>query len=193
MEIPQEWPTNHDSPWFATPQQTPEGYEQQPQQQGYERAYDPEPPYGEWYEEQPAEAFDSSQTGEFRIPSGPNRTRPLQVPGPRQEQLPDQEPPAPAPARAAQAAQAAQDTHTDANVQPEPEAPEAAEQAAPTEEQLYQVFRQSIKGEGIPTPGAFAADVETAYGVRLGPREVRDSMDRFTARLNDELLEDHIA
>lgn len=45
----------------------------------------------------------------------------------------------------------------------------------------------------MPTPGAFASNVEAAYGLRLQSREVNQYMDRFATRFNNELLEDHIA
>ncbi|MEV0126337.1 DUF2637 domain-containing protein [Streptomyces sp. NPDC050703] len=77
--------------------------------------------------------------------------------------------------------------------QSQPQPQEAAPQTVPTVEDLYLVFRQSIAGEGMPTPGAFHANVEAAYGLRLPPRELNAYMDQFTARLNDELMEDHIA
>ncbi|MFD4634212.1 DUF2637 domain-containing protein [Streptomyces sp. NPDC058284] len=80
--------------------------------------------------------------------------------------------------------------------QPEPEPrPEhgPAPAPGPSEDDLYQVFRHSIEGEGMPTPGAFAANVEAAYGLRLQAREVNHYMDEFIARLENELMEDHIA
>ncbi|WAL97113.1 DUF2637 domain-containing protein [Streptomyces sp. Je 1-369] len=64
---------------------------------------------------------------------------------------------------------------------------------APSDEDLYQVFRHSIEGEGMPTPGAFAANAEAAFGLRLQSRELNNYMDRFSARLENELMEDHIA
>ncbi|MEV3857503.1 DUF2637 domain-containing protein [Streptomyces sp. NPDC050095] len=63
----------------------------------------------------------------------------------------------------------------------------------PTDDDLYLVFRQSIEGEGLPTPGAFAANVEMQHGVRLQPRDVNRYMDLFAARLDKDLLDDHIA
>ncbi len=70
---------------------------------------------------------------------------------------------------------------------------EGVPRAAPSDENLYQVFRYSIEGEGMPTPGTFAANVEAAYGLRLQARELNQYIDQFTARLNSDLLEDHIA
>ncbi|MFE1766648.1 DUF2637 domain-containing protein [Streptomyces angustmyceticus] len=71
--------------------------------------------------------------------------------------------------------------------------PAQAPAAAPTDEDLYQVFRHSIEGEGMPTPGAFAANLEAQYGVRLEPRDVNRYVDRFSDRLNAELMDEHIA
>ncbi|WP_418952811.1 hypothetical protein [Streptomyces formicae] len=45
----------------------------------------------------------------------------------------------------------------------------------------------------MPTPGAFAANVEATYGLRLQSKALNSYMDQFTARLNNELMEDHIA
>ncbi|WP_187363869.1 DUF2637 domain-containing protein [Streptomyces piniterrae] len=71
--------------------------------------------------------------------------------------------------------------------------PTQAPAAAPTEEDFYQVFRRSIEGEGMPTPGAFAANLEAQYGTRLPPRDLNRYMDQFSNRLNAELMDDHIA
>jgi len=70
---------------------------------------------------------------------------------------------------------------------------EGVQEAMPSAEELYQVFRQSIEGEGMPTPGAFASNVELTYGLRLQARELNQYMDQFAARLNNDLMEDHIA
>ncbi|GGV26340.1 membrane protein [Streptomyces spectabilis] len=111
-----QWaPGQHGSPWFAAPQpQRPQGEAPLP--------YDPEGPYEEWYEEQDQEAYETFEgarpyarpaepdAAEFRVPSGPGRTRPLAngtangqlIPNPRAEQAPDDEPePLPEPAEGA--------------------------------------------------------------------------------------------
>ncbi|MFH8633248.1 DUF2637 domain-containing protein [Streptomyces lydicus] len=77
---------------------------------------------------------------------------------------------------------------------PEP-APQLAQTpaGAPTDEDLYQVFRRSIEGEGMPTRGAFVANLEAQYGTRLQERELNRYMDQFSNRLNAELMEEHIA
>ncbi len=71
--------------------------------------------------------------------------------------------------------------------------PAPAPAAAPTDEDLYQVFRHSIEGEGMPTPGAFAANLEAQYGLRLRSRDLNRCMDQFSDRLNAELMDEHIA
>ncbi|GFE10849.1 DUF2637 domain-containing protein [Streptomyces caniferus] len=71
--------------------------------------------------------------------------------------------------------------------------PAPAPAAAPTDEDLYQVFRHSIEGEGMPTPGAFAANLEAQYGIRLQSRDLNRYVDQFSDRLNAELMDEHIA
>ncbi|MGW2392102.1 DUF2637 domain-containing protein [Streptomyces lydicamycinicus] len=71
--------------------------------------------------------------------------------------------------------------------------PAPAPAAAPTDEDLYQVFRHSIEGEGMPTQGAFAANLQAQYGIRLRARDLHRYMDQFSDRLNAELLDEHIA
>ncbi|MFJ4711409.1 DUF2637 domain-containing protein [Streptomyces sp. NPDC088785] len=69
----------------------------------------------------------------------------------------------------------------------------AAPASAPSDEDLYQVFRYSIDGEGMPTPGAFQANVEAAYSSRLSQRDLARYHEMFTKRLNAEFVDDHIA
>ncbi|WP_406477546.1 DUF2637 domain-containing protein [Streptomyces platensis] len=71
--------------------------------------------------------------------------------------------------------------------------PAQAPAAAPTDEDLYQVFRHSIEGEGMPTPGAFAANLQAQYGMRLQSRDLNRYMEQFSDRLNAELMDEHIA
>ncbi|WP_328386031.1 DUF2637 domain-containing protein [Streptomyces sp. NBC_00400] len=71
--------------------------------------------------------------------------------------------------------------------------PAPAPAAAPTDEDLYQVFRHSIEGEGMPTPGAFAANLDAQYGIRLQSRDLNRYVDQFSDRLNAELMDEHIA
>ncbi|QCD57468.1 hypothetical protein CEB94_23425 [Streptomyces hawaiiensis] len=64
----------------------------------------------------------------------------------------------------------------------------------PTEEDYYQVFRESTKGgNGAPTPRGFISDVEATYGVALDEAEVKRMVKRFSNRLNAELTDEHIA
>ncbi|MER7184847.1 hypothetical protein ABT404_36195, partial [Streptomyces hyaluromycini] len=68
------------------------------------------------------------------------------------------------------------------------------EPPAPSEEDYYLVFRESIKtGNGAPTPRGFIADVEATYGVALDEAESKRMVARFSNRLNAELAEEHIA
>ncbi|MEW2393265.1 DUF2637 domain-containing protein [Streptomyces venezuelae] len=154
---------NHASPWFAA----------------HNASYAPVAPYDEWYAEQERQqAPDGAQEQQqeyagqqfqeeqqaFPVPNGAGGTRPLGEGTQQQPEVPAQGPvQGPAPA------------------------------PAPSDEDLYQVFRHSIEGEGMPTPGAFAANAEAAFGLRLQSRELNNYMDRFTARLDNELMEDHIA
>lgn len=45
----------------------------------------------------------------------------------------------------------------------------------------------------MPTPGAFAANLEAQYGTRLRSRDLNRYMDQFSDRLNAELMDEHIA
>ncbi|PWI45561.1 DUF2637 domain-containing protein [Streptomyces sp. ICBB 8177] len=152
------------SQWFATPQHVE-----------YTGDYDPhyEPPAYDVPVQEP-------QPQEIPVPE-PRAAEP--VPDPAEVQAEDR-PPASAPEPPLQVPNGA------GGVRP---LGKGAQEAGSSEEELYQVFRRSIAGEGMPTPGAFAANVEAEYGLRLKSREVNHYMDQFTARLNNELMEDHIA
>ncbi|MEU6176311.1 DUF2637 domain-containing protein [Streptomyces coeruleorubidus] len=64
----------------------------------------------------------------------------------------------------------------------------------PTEEDYYQIFRESTKGgNGAPTPRGFIGDVEATYGVTLDEAESKRMVNRFSNRLNAELTDEHIA
>jgi hypothetical protein len=67
-----------------------------------------------------------------------------------------------------------------------PEPPE------PTEEDYYQVFRQSIDGS-FPTPRVLGDNIQATYGSTLSVSELKNLTERFQARFNTELEEDHIA
>ncbi|MER7814300.1 DUF2637 domain-containing protein [Streptomyces sp. NPDC096153] len=168
------------SQWFTTPQDVRYQGDYDPD---YEPpTYVPGPDHQAWYEGQPQHV---------PVPQ-PRAAEPEALPQPRPEPEPVAQPQAPEPEPPA-----AQD--------PEPkfQVPngaggirplgEGVQEALPSDENLYQVFRRSIEGEGMPTPGAFASNVEAAYGLRLQSREVNQYMDRFATRFNNELLEDHIA
>ncbi|MER5441332.1 hypothetical protein [Streptomyces sp. NPDC002790] len=65
-------------------------------------------------------------------------------------------------------------------------APELVEQ--PTDDELYQVFRGSIEGEGLPTPKAFAANAEAQYGVRMTAEDVSRYMNQFAVRFEQDMM-----
>jgi hypothetical protein len=151
------------SPWFAA--QTPQEilYEG-----GYDPTYVPEEQYQQWYEDQQAQAYEPGpeETGSFPIPAGPGRTRQLGEGGaPEPEQLPI----------------------------PGPRDELTLPDDMSREDAYYQVFRQSINGQGLPTTREFGANIEAAYGVALSDSTLKRYMGRFQNRLNAELQEDHIA
>ncbi|MFG2828896.1 DUF2637 domain-containing protein [Streptomyces sp. NPDC048434] len=156
------------SQWFAAPQQVR-------YQGNYDPAYvpeqEPQPPYNE---HQPS--YDEHQ----QVPT----REPAPVPAPR---APEPEPQVPVPNGAGGTRPLGKGT-PDTGPQPA-----QAPAAAPTDEDLYQVFRHSIEGEGMPTPGAFAANLEAQYGIRLRSRDLNQYVDQFSDRLNAEMMDEHIA
>ncbi|MFJ7076323.1 DUF2637 domain-containing protein [Streptomyces sp. NPDC098781] len=66
------------------------------------------------------------------------------------------------------------------------------ERPDPTEEDYYQVFRQSIDGS-FPTPRVLGDNIQATYGSTLSVSELKNLTERFQARFNTELEEDHIA
>ncbi|QNS04815.1 DUF2637 domain-containing protein [Streptomyces xanthii] len=156
------------SQWFA-----------QQRQVEYHGGYDPsfEPPtfvpeeeHQDWYEEQPQQI-------------------PVPVPRPRAaepEPVVQQEFPVPDGAGGTRPL-------GDGAPQPQPQEAQAEGAAAPSDEDLYQVFRYSIDGEGMPTPAAFQANVEATYGAQLEQRDLARYHELFSKRLNAELMDDHIA
>ncbi|MET9496661.1 DUF2637 domain-containing protein [Streptomyces sp. NPDC006552] len=136
----------------------------QPYQGGYDPTYVPEQEHQDWYEEQPQQI-------------------PVPVPRPRQAAAEPEfvDPQFPVPNGAGGTRPLGDGVQ------------EEAVAAAPSEEELYRVYRQAIQGEGVPSPGRFAADVEDSFGIRLQPRDVNRYADLFEARYNAELMEDHIA
>ncbi|MFJ6017339.1 DUF2637 domain-containing protein [Streptomyces sp. NPDC092952] len=159
------------SQWFSAPRNTP-------YQGGYDPNYDP--------------ASQQSHPSQAPQIPQPRAAEPEPGPEPVQEQPPAQQP---------------QEQQPPQEPQPEPEPHvqvpngaggtrplgEGTPATTPSDEELYEVFRYSIAGEGMPTPGAFAANVEATYGLRLQSRKLNQYMDRFSARFNNELMEDHIA
>ncbi|MBO1337828.1 DUF2637 domain-containing protein [Streptomyces sp. VRA16 Mangrove soil] len=152
------------SQWFAQQRQVEYHGDYQP---AFEApTFVPEQEHQEWYEEQPQQ---------IPVPAS------VPVPHPRAaEPEPAPEPEFPVPNGAG-------------GTRPLGDGVQEAAPAAPTEDDLYQVFRQSIQGEGLPTPGAFAANVEAQYGISLQPRDVNRFMDQFAARFDKDLMDEHIA
>ncbi|WP_037674567.1 DUF2637 domain-containing protein [Streptomyces griseus] len=159
------------SQWFATPHPTDVEY-----QGGYDPNYEP-PVYAPPQEQQ---AFYNGQPQQIPVP----------VPQPRAAEPQAAAEPTPVPAREQAPEPHVQVPNGAGGTRP---LGEGVPEATPSDEDLYQVFRYSIDGEGMPTPGAFAANVEAAYGLRLQSRDLNQYMDQFAARLNSELMEDHIA
>ncbi|MEU6175546.1 DUF2637 domain-containing protein [Streptantibioticus parmotrematis] len=170
------------SQWFATPQDVE-------YTGGYDPDYEPDYDLPAYYEPEPGDPQ------EIPLPQ-PRAAEPRPTPVPAPEQNQDR-------AQVQEQEQVQDQTQAPA---PEPQVQvpngaggvrplgKGAQDGAPsTDEELYQVFRRSIAGEGMPTPGAFAANVEAEYGLRLQSRELNHYMDQFTTRLNNELMEDHIA
>ncbi|MFH8934171.1 DUF2637 domain-containing protein [Streptomyces griseosporeus] len=62
----------------------------------------------------------------------------------------------------------------------------------PTEEDYYQVFRQSINGS-YPTPRELIDNVQAEFGIALPAEDAKRMVNRFTNRHNAQLEEDHIA
>ncbi|MEV6112562.1 DUF2637 domain-containing protein [Streptomyces sp. NPDC052109] len=65
-------------------------------------------------------------------------------------------------------------------------------QPDPTEDDYYQVFRQSIDGS-YPTPRVLGDNIQATYGTTLSPSALKTLVDRFQQRHSAELEEDHIA
>ncbi|WP_338697605.1 DUF2637 domain-containing protein [Streptomyces sp. Q6] len=181
----QQMATEQQGPGQPVPGQQPVAARQQvaeapsqwfaePQPKEYHGGYDPgfEPPtfvpeqeHQEWYEEQPQQ-----------IPVPVPRPR-----GPEPEPVPVTEPEFPVPNGAG-------------GTRPLGDGVAEAAAEGPTEDDLYRMFRLSREDGMMPTPGAFAANVEAQYpGVRMQGQDLRNYMDLFTPRLERELLDDHVA
>ncbi|SEE81701.1 Protein of unknown function [Streptomyces sp. 2112.3] len=153
--------------WFAAPQQVAYQGDYDPMfvpEQEHQPSYDAHQ-QAPAHEQAPVPPPRTPEPGpQVPVPNGAGGTRPLGTGTPEAA-------PQPAPAQAQAQAPA----------------------ATPTDEDLYQVFRHSIEGEGMPTPGAFAANLDAQYGIRLRSRELNRYMDQFSDRLNAELMDEHIA
>ncbi|MFF8791025.1 DUF2637 domain-containing protein [Streptomyces sp. NPDC015125] len=180
------------SQWFAAPQQVTYQGDYDPAyvpEQEPQPSYDaPQPPYNA-----PQAAYDAHRPAYNEHRQEPAREQApargqAAVPPPR---TPEPDPQVPVPNGAGGTRPLGMGT-PEAPPQPTP-APAPAPAAAPTDEDLYQVFRHSIEGEGMPTPGAFAANLDAQYGIRLRSRELNRYMDQFSDRLNAEMMDDHIA
>ncbi|MGW7577369.1 DUF2637 domain-containing protein [Streptomyces sp. NPDC054765] len=169
------------SQWFAAPQQVT-------YQGGYDPAYVPEQEHQpSSYEHRPSyDEHPVSYDGHQQMPAQDQ----VPVPAPR---APQPEPPVPVPNGAGGTRPLGKGTpEADPEADPQP-APAPAAPTAPTDEDLYQVFRRSIEGEGMPTPGTFASNLAAQYGIRLRSRDLNRYMDEFSDRLNAELMDEHIA
>ncbi|MET8470166.1 DUF2637 domain-containing protein [Streptomyces sp. NPDC006422] len=62
--------------------------------------------------------------------------------------------------------------------------------AEPSDDDLYQVFRSSIDGE-LPTPQAFATNVEAQYGHRLSREDAERYLGQFAVRFDQDLMGDY--
>ncbi|GGX65160.1 DUF2637 domain-containing protein [Streptomyces anandii] len=65
-------------------------------------------------------------------------------------------------------------------------------QPEPSEEDYYQVFRQSIDGS-YPTPRVLGDNIQATYGTMLSPSALKSLAERFQSRHSAELEDDHIA
>ncbi|MGP4084222.1 DUF2637 domain-containing protein [Streptomyces sp. KR55] len=130
---------------------------------GYDPTYDPEAAYARWYEEQ-------QQAEQYQ--------QQYEAPPPPPEPSPEDTGTFPIPVGPNRTRELGEGGGT-----PAPD---------PTEEDYYQVFRQSINGS-LPTPSQFVDSVEATYGITLPQPEANRMVNRFSNRFNAELEEDHIA
>jgi hypothetical protein len=130
---------------------------------GYNPAYDPQEPYDGWYQEQlEAEQYQDQYQEE----------PPLQEPSPEDTGT------FPVPVHGNRTRQLGEGGGTPA--------------VAPTEEDYYQIFRQSIDGS-LPTPRVLGDNIQATYGTTLSVSELKNLTERFQHRFNTELEENHIA
>ncbi|MET9829059.1 DUF2637 domain-containing protein [Streptomyces sp. NPDC006385] len=131
---------------------------------GYNPSYDPQEHYEDWYEEQlRAEQYQDQYQEE----------------PPAQEPAPEETGTFPIPVTGNRTRRLGE-----GGGPPEP--------SDPTEEDYYQVFRQSIDGS-FPTPRVLGDNIQATYGRTLSVSELKTLTERFQNRFNTELEEDHIA
>ncbi|CAM5488178.1 Membrane protein OS=Streptomyces viridochromogenes OX=1938 GN=ACM01_40500 PE=4 SV=1 [Streptomyces viridochromogenes] len=130
---------------------------------GYDAQYDPQGHLEDWYAEQ-------QQAEQYRDQF--EEEPPLQEPSPEDTGT------FPIPVTSARTRQLGEGGGT-----PAPE---------PSEEDYYQVFRQSIDGS-YPTPRVLGDNIEATYGTSLSPSDLKTMAERFQQRHSAELEEDHIA
>ncbi|MGW7659159.1 DUF2637 domain-containing protein [Streptomyces sp. NPDC054756] len=130
---------------------------------GYDAQYDPQGHLEDWYaEQQQAEQYRDQYEEE----------PPLQEPSPEDTGT------FPIPVTSARTRQLGEGGGT-----PAPE---------PSDDDYYQVFRQSIDGS-YPTPRVLGDNIEATYGTSLSPSDLKTMAERFQQRHSAELEEDHIA
>ncbi|MFC7310722.1 hypothetical protein ACFQVC_41730, partial [Streptomyces monticola] len=168
---PQPQPQPEPNPWFKAPP---------PQQVPYEGGYDPtyEPAHEPEPQHEPEPLPEPEYDSAFRVPSGPGRTRPLTIPGPRTEAGPEPE--------------------------PEPEPEEAPASALPDditrEEAYFGAFRKYVSEHGdFPNARQFGIYLQDLYGVKgqsggpLSESTLRPYVREFRGRYQEELDAEHIA
>ncbi|MYT72075.1 MULTISPECIES: DUF2637 domain-containing protein [unclassified Streptomyces] len=193
---PQQQSRPEPAPQHPQQPQQPEQAQPGPQQHPEAPGADPEADAqaSQWFAQQRAVEYHGGYDPDFVPPAAPvhgPEPRPVQEEAPQQLLVPHPRAAEPEPS---------------APAEPEPEFPVpngaggtrqlgdgAAQPSAPSDEDLYQVFRYSIQGEGMPTPGAFQANVEATYGSRLSQRDLARYHEMFSKRLNAEFVDDHIA
>ncbi|MFI6929747.1 DUF2637 domain-containing protein [Streptomyces sp. NPDC050287] len=174
-QYPEPEPEPEVNPWL---------HARDPQQVEYHGGYDPtyEPPEQDeqWY----AQQLQAEQYQEQRLPF-PEQRQPYRG---GQEQYADESP-------------AAEPSGEETGSFPIPAGPGRTRELGegggtplvePTEEDYYQVFRQSINGS-LPTAREFGYNAEAEFGVNIPEQEAKRLVTRFTNRFNAELEEDHIA
>ncbi|WP_425830874.1 DUF2637 domain-containing protein [Streptomyces fractus] len=151
----------------------------------------------QWFREPRPKEYHGDYDPSFEPQPQPH-PEPEPDPRPRQQQQQQQQQPIPVPAPRA--------PEPEPVIEPEPGfpvpngaggtrplgdgAPDLVERP-PTDDELYQVFRGSIEGEGLPTPKAFAANVEAQYGERLTAEDVNRYMNQFAVRFEQDMMSDY--